>query len=58
MVSWSPKGATPMSLSHHSSPEDFQAMAFDCAVVLKYRERTTRGDYGRRTAFLLGGVLQ
>lgn len=33
-------------------------MAFDCAVVLKYRERTTRGDYGRRTAFLLGGVLQ
>lgn len=43
-------------LADDFTPADFQALARDNALALKYGGRPARADYDRRTAFVLGGI--
>ncbi|XKH56772.1 TetR/AcrR family transcriptional regulator [Citricoccus nitrophenolicus] len=43
-------------LVHDFTSADFQALARDNALALKYGGRPPRADYDRRTAFVLGGI--
>lgn len=43
-------------LVHDFTPADFQALARDNALALKYGGRPPRADYDRRTAFVVGGI--
>ncbi|MGQ7787181.1 TetR/AcrR family transcriptional regulator [Nesterenkonia sp. K-15-9-6] len=43
-------------LAHDVTPADFQALARDNALALKYGGRPPRADYDRRTAFVLDGI--
>lgn len=38
------------------APGDFQSLARDNALALKYGGRPPRADYDRRTAFVIGGI--
>ena len=43
-------------LVHDFTAADFQALARDNALALKYGGRPPRADYDRRTAFVVGGI--
>lgn len=51
------EGHTAGILADGVTPDDFQALAIDNALALKHaRVRPSRGDYDRRTAYILNGI--
>ncbi|GAA1531740.1 hypothetical protein GCM10009691_04440 [Brevibacterium picturae] len=46
------------ALAEEVTPDDFQAMAIDNSLALKYGVQPSRADYDRRTGFVLDGIFQ
>ncbi|TSI15425.1 TetR/AcrR family transcriptional regulator [Brevibacterium aurantiacum] len=51
-------GHAANALAEEVTPEDFQAMAVDNSLALKYGVRPSRAAYERRTGLLLDGICQ
>ncbi|WP_231443961.1 TetR/AcrR family transcriptional regulator [Brevibacterium zhoupengii] len=49
-------GHAASALAEEVTPDDFQAMAIDNSLALKYGVRPSRAAYDRRTGFILDGI--
>ncbi|GAA1553954.1 MULTISPECIES: TetR/AcrR family transcriptional regulator [Brevibacterium] len=52
------EGRATGALSEGVTPDDFQAMAVDNSLALKFGIRPSRADYDRRTGFVLDGICR